>query len=618
MNTERVSPHYVLRYVYAILLIVVIAVTTVLSTLYVAQQDERQTHERIDFYHLQSVSQSHELRREVASLRQIVVQALTPHPRPTAGPAGVNTVQISPAGLLQAFRSRVEALSTLQQQYNEPVFPQILQHMQSGLNAIDSELRRDDGPTEATLNKVDVLAATVEQFDRLHQIESHRELEALAKRQGDRPRFLAVLLACLAFSVLAVVYLVRSLRVSMDRQYDTELALTESQERLHHSQKLDALGRLIGGVAHDFNNLLTVILGHTEILRLAKSDDRTVDEGLVEVQRAGQQAASLTQQLLAFSRRQQLQPRVLDLNEQIRGLASLLERIVSKDVRLKFTYAKEVCAIEVDPDQLRQVILNLIANARDAMPDGGELRISTDSISVSGAGSKVADLPDGHYGRLIVADTGIGMNENTMQRIFEPFFTTKEESRGTGLGLSTVHGVVTSSGGHIRVDSVVGQGTKFFVYFPLTDKRLHAESAVGGDVELPRGAETILIVEDDESVLEFVKRGLSSLGYSVETATGGASGLDVCARDPGAIDLILSDVVMPEMNGTEFMKQALKLCPGATPIFMSAYTQDEVLRAGQAGGDIPLLNKPFKLDELARLVRELLDNRAAVKGAAAG
>ncbi len=618
MIAERVSTHYVLRYVYAILVIVVIASATVLGTLYIAQQDEKQTHERIQFYHLESVSESNETRREVYLLRRLVQQSLALRESAGTGPAGVSEVFVSPAGVVQSIQSRINRLSALQTQFDEPVFAEVLERMLGRLQSISLQLQQEGGPTQATVTEIDVLRLTVEQFDRLHKIEARLELDALARRQGDRPRFLAVLIACLAFSALAGGYIVFSLKRSMDRQYEVEVALVDSQERLHHIQKLDALGRLVGGVAHDFNNLLTVILGHVEILRLASARERSVDEGLTEIQRAGQQAASLTQQLLAFSRRQQLQPRVVDLNRQIADMESLLRRIVSEDIRLRFTYAQTPCAIEVDPDQLRQVIMNLIANARDAMPDGGELRISTDRVEIGGGGPQIVDLPKGRYGRLIVADTGTGMEEETLQRIFEPFFTTKDETRGTGLGLSTVHGVVTGSGGHIRVDSSIGGGTKFYIYFPCTEKGMEGEAEAAEDTEPRRGSETILIVEDDENVLKFVKTGLASLGYRVETASGGAAGLEICRRDRDAIDVILSDIVMPEMNGPAFMRQALELCPNATPMFMSAYTRDEALRAGNDhDADIPLLNKPFRLDELARRLRELLDARAATPEAAA-
>ncbi len=618
MNADRVSPHYVLRYVYAILVIVVIASGTVLGTLYIAQQDEKQTHERIQFYHLESVAESNEIRREFYLLRRLVRQSLAIREADETGPAGVSEVLVSPMGIVQSIESRIGGLSELQAQYNEPVFTEVLERMLRRLHSVAVQIEQDGGPTQSTLTEIDVLRLTVEQFDRLHKIEARLELEALAVRQGDRPRFLAVLIACLAFSGLAGGYIVYSLKRSMDRQYEVEVALVDSQERLHHIQKLDALGRLVGGVAHDFNNLLTVILGHVEILRLASAKDDAVDQGLTEIQRAGQQAASLTQQLLAFSRRQQLQPRVVDLNIELADMESLLRRIVSEDIRLSFAYAPEPCPIEVDPDQLRQVIMNLIANARDAMPEGGKLRITTDCIAIGGTGQQVVDLPDGRYARLIVADTGTGMEEATLQRIFEPFFTTKDETRGTGLGLSTAHGVVTGSGGHIRVDSTVGQGTKFYIYFPCTDKHVDMEPEAGANDVPRRGSETILIVEDDENVLKFVKTGLESLGYTVETAAGGSAGLEVCRRDPDAIDIILSDIVMPEMNGPAFMKQALEVCPDAIPIFMSAYTRDEALRAGNGHDtDIPLLNKPFRLDELARRLRELLDAKAATQGAAA-
>lgn len=610
MRVDRINTHYVLRYVYAILAIVAIAVTTVISTLYFSQQDETRTHERIQFFHKESVSASDDVLREVATLKTLVQLEIVPGMSVPAGPAGIRTIQIGPSGILQSVSSRVDRMSALQHQYGGSVFAAIIERMVATLGRIENQLHQPGGPTADTLQSVDVLAATVEQFGRLHKIDAGRELQALSRRQSDRPRFLAVLLACLASGALVGAYLVRSLRSSMARQHLAEVALADSQERLQHSQKLDALGRLVGGVAHDFNNLLMVILGHTELLQLAKPKDSGVEGSLGEIRKAGEDAASLTQQLLVFSRRQQLQPIVLNLNEQLAGLEQLLRRIVSEDVKLRFSYVDNPCAIEADPDQLRQVIMNLISNGRDAMLDGGELEISTDNIEVCGADVQFDDLPNGHYAMLAVADSGVGMDAEVMQRIFEPFFTTKEETRGTGLGLSTVHGVVTGSGGHIRVDSVVGKGTTFSIYFPCTDKGVQEEQEeqeADDDDVLQRGTETILIVEDEEGVLQFVQMGLSSLGYSVMTATSGAAGLDICKRHARDIDVILSDVVMPEMSGPDFMEQALLLCQGAVPIFMSAYTRDEALRFGSIGnGDIPLLHKPFKLDELANQIRRQL------------
>ena len=601
-----------LRYVYAILAIVVIAVTTVLSALFFSQQDENKKHERVEFYHLESVSASGEVRREVAALKTLVQLAIVPGMSVPAGPAGVPMMKVGPSGILQSVSSRVHRMSALQQQYGGTVFGAIIERMLARLDRIEGQLHQPGGPSVETLQSLDVLAATIEQYDRLHKIEAKRELQAISQIEREKPRFFAILLACLAFSALVVGYLIRSLMSSLTRQHHAEVALADSQERLHHIQKLDALGRLVGGVAHDFNNLLTVILGHVDMLLLPKPKDSGVEDSLGEIRKAGKQAASLTQQLLAFSRRQQLQPKALELNEQIAGLEPLLKRIVSEDVKLRFSYVDDPCAIEADPDQLRQVIMNLIGNACDAMPDGGELKISTDNVEVGGAGVQLDDLPDGRYAMLAVADSGMGMDEEMVQRIFEPFFTTKEESRGTGLGLSTVHGVVTGSGGHIHVDSNVGKGTVFSIYFPRTDKSAQEEQEANDDVAPQHGSETILIVEDEESVLQFVQMGLSSLGYSVMTAASGADGLDICKRQPGAIDVILSDVVMPEMSGPMFMEQALLLCEGAVPIFMSAYTRDEASRFGNIGnGDIPLLNKPFTLDELAHVIREQLSAQTA-------
>jgi len=606
LNRERVNTHYVLRYVYAILAIITIAVAIALGTLYLTQQDERLTHERLQLYHLESVSVVDEVRREVLLLHWLVHQATSAHAPDAAGPAGISAEQVSSTGLLQSLRIRVQRLSFLEQQYGGPALGATIQRMTRSLEAISSDINADNVSAD-TLMSIDVLLNGIEQFIRLHKIEARGSLQALAARQSEQPRFFAVLLACLAFIALVGGYLILSLRSSLERQYETEAALAESQERLHHIQKLDALGRLVGGVAHDFNNLLTIILGHVEILLLTKPDEAAVRAGLGEIRKAGDRAATLTQQLLAFSRRQQLQPKVLDLNAQVAGLESLLRRIVSEDVRLEVRYATNPCAIEVDPDQLRQIVMNLVGNARDAMPDGGQLEIGTHAIEVDTATNSPSDLPPGTYMRLTVADTGVGMGDDVLQRIFEPFFTTKEETRGTGLGLSTVHGVVKGSGGHIEVESSVGEGSAFHVYFPRTDKSPEGPLEGSGQAQLQRGSETVLIVEDDESVLQFVEMGLTSLGYTVRTAAGGSTGLEICERAAGAIDVILSDIVMPEMSGPEFMEKALALCPTVVPIFMSAYTREKALRSGNADfANIPLLNKPFQLEELARLIRQQL------------
>lgn len=609
-GSEGYAPTFALRYVYAMLAIIAVAAAVVIGSLYLGQQDETRTRDRIQFFNLESVTESEELIREVQTL--LVVYRDQPR-MPTSGhigAAGIRSMQLGHSGLLSAMRSRLERISALHEQHESTRFNSAVARLVDRFERVESMLESPEVTLE-TIISIEVLGSTVEQFDRLHKLAATEELHALADRQGRRPGFLALLVACLAFSALAAWYLTRSLRISLLRQKKVELALAESQERLHHIQKLDALGRLTGGVAHDFNNLLTAILGHTELLQDKAIANKRLTTGLNEIRQASLQAASLTQQLLAFSRKQQFKPRVVVLNELIQDMEEMLQRIIGSDIAMTFSYANELHAVELDPDQMQQVIMNLVSNARDAMPDGGTLSFTTENVAVGKEDS--GGIPGGEYAMLTVADNGTGMNQHTLERLFEPFFTTKEEGSGTGLGLSTVHGIVHGSNGHIVVDSELDRGSKFYLYFPCTEV-LPEEAANESMPKAPqKGSETVLVVEDDEQILQLLEIGLSSLGYRVLTAPGGAAGLQICRTFSGPIDVIVSDIVMPEINGPRFMASALKLRPDAVAIYVSAYSEDAVLqfRRKSSGSEIPLLTKPFELGSLSQLIRERLASNVA-------
>ncbi len=605
MNRKSPSTLLVLRYVYAMLAIIVVTVGVAIIALYVGQQGEIEARDRIQFFHLESTSELAEVAREARLLRRVTLGEVDTDLPDHYGAAGVQHVMVGYSGILYSMRSRLAHLSTLSEQQGDPVFAAAANRLDERLDAFERTLLDSESPANVATS-VDVLISTIEQNNRLHRIAADVQLHKLADRQNQRPLHIRVLAACLGFAVLAVGYLVISVRRSLIEQKKIELALAESQERLHHIQKLDALGRLVGGIAHDFNNSLTAILGHAELLQDKVAGDERLETGLNEIQKAGLQAAALTQQLLAFSRRQKFKPRVLDLNTVFQRMETMLRRIVGADVQLKASYAEDLCAIEVDPDRLQQVIMNLVSNARDAMPDGGTLTIATENVTISVDESEDAGVPAGDYARLSVSDEGIGMDDLTMQRVFEPFFTTKEEGRGTGLGLSTVHGIVTASGGHIVVTSEKGTGARFDLYFqpaegePATDEP---------STDPQENSETVLVVEDDQQVRRFIESGLSSLGYRVLTAPSGTAGLHICRTEPGPIDVIVSDVVMPEISGPRFMAGALKLRPDIVAIYISAYTKDVIfgMRRGNDEADIPLITKPFDLSTLANLVREQLD-----------
>jgi PAS domain S-box-containing protein len=379
------------------------------------------------------------------------------------------------------------------------------------------------------------------------------------------------------------------------------------EEQLRQSQKMEAVGQLAGGVAHDFNNLLTVINGYSEMLQ-AGLDPGDPNHGLLaDVRDAGERAAALTRQLLAFSRRQVLEPRVVELGQVVRGLEKMLRRLIGEDISLATSLPTVLPKVCVDPGQLEQVVMNLAVNARDAMPDGGRLSIELRAVALDD--SIRERIPDGRAGRflqLAVTDTGCGMDSDTLTRIFEPFFTTKEQGKGTGLGLSTVFGIVQQSHGFMEVASRVGEGTTFRIYLPVAELP-DPDSAEDRPVGPVGGKERILLVEDDPMVREVTRRILIGVGYEVIPAAGPEAALELAASGVAEFDLLLTDVVMPGINGPELSKRLRELRPGTPVLFMSGYTDDALSRINLAVSDISLLQKPFSAVDLTRRVREVLD-----------
>ena len=388
-----------------------------------------------------------------------------------------------------------------------------------------------------------------------------------------------------------------------------ELALRESEEHLRQAQKMEAIGRLAGGVAHDFNNILTVILGYVEVLSGAMPPENAMRVELDEIRQAADRAASLTRQLLAFSRRQVLEPRVVDLNDVVQGVVRILERLIGEDVRLVLRPGERLGPVKADPGQLEQVLLNLALNARDAMPNGGEIRIETANAEIEdGRAAQRGPLEPGAYVRLSVSDTGVGMDEETRLRIFEPFYTTKERGKGTGLGLATVYGIVRQSGGRILVDSKRGCGSRFEVYLPQVTASPPAAAAQRPDSEaVPRGGETVLLVEDDAVVRSLVSATLARNGYTVLEAADGAAAIGAAQDHHAPIELMITDVVMPGMSGRSLAHRLAGDRPGTKVLYISGYTDDAVLHDGVLDSGAAYLQKPFTLDALGRKVRSVLD-----------
>ena len=382
------------------------------------------------------------------------------------------------------------------------------------------------------------------------------------------------------------------------------------EEQLRQAQKMEAVGRLAGGVAHDFNNLLTAIVGYSEIGLLRRDLDDELRHDLEEIHLAGERAATLTRQLLTFSRKQVVMPQALDLGTVVVDLGRMLRRLIGEDIELQTSTHPGAVTIKADRGQIEQVLMNLSVNARDAMPSGGRLSIEVAPVYVDDTSAKQhLDVPTGEYVMLAVTDTGTGMDKETRQRLFEPFFTTK--GNGTGLGLATVYGIVKEAGGTIWVYSELGRGTTFKVYFPRLAEDRVDPSASAPSPELPPGTETVLLLEDDHIVRTMVEQILVGSGYRVLPAATAAEA-ESRLRDAGRVALLLSDVVLPDVGGRISYERLRVLQPDLRVLFMSGYTDDAILRGGYLPAGVDFLQKPFTPLALARKVREVLDRPAAV------
>jgi two-component system, cell cycle sensor histidine kinase and response regulator CckA len=380
------------------------------------------------------------------------------------------------------------------------------------------------------------------------------------------------------------------------------------EQQLRQAQKMEAVGRLAGGVAHDFNNLLMVIKGHAELLMSSLAPADRVSRKIAQIDRAADRATALTKQLLAFSRMQVLQPRVMNLNGIVDDMGKLLPRLIGEDIELSIRTAPDLGSIRADASQMEQIVMNLAVNARDAMPNGGRLFIETSNAELDQAYNLAHPIvQSGRYVLLAVSDTGIGMDAETQAHIFEPFFTTKEAGKGTGLGLATVYGVVKQSGGFIWVYSELGKGTSFKIYLPRVDQPEEKTSAPNVSADAPRGAETVLLAEDEQDVREVAREFLESAGYTVIEAHDGSEALRLAGDKSLAVDLLVTDMVMPGMTGRELAHRIQGLRPGLPAIFMSGYSERTAAENAQSDDSMYLLTKPFSRTGILRVVREALN-----------
>jgi len=382
------------------------------------------------------------------------------------------------------------------------------------------------------------------------------------------------------------------------------------EEQYRQAQKMEAVGRLAGGVAHDFNNLLTIIMGYSEICLAQLRPEDPLRAPMTQIRKAGERAAGLTRQLLAFSRKQVLMPVVLDLNAIIAEMEKMLRRLIGEDVILTVHAGADLWKVKADPGQMEQVVMNIVVNARDAMPRGGKVLLETSNIELDhGYVQTHPEAKPGDYVLLAISDSGCGIDASVKARIFEPFFTTKDPTKGTGLGLSTVFGIVNQSGGHIEVYSEVGQGTTFKIYLPR-DQSGGPVASLSRIVEPVRGGtESILLVEDEEGVRTLARTVLQQHGYAVLDAMNGGYALVICETRSQPIDLMITDVVMPHFSGRQLAERLATRQPAMKVLFMSGYTDDAIVHHGVLESGMPFLQKPFAPEALARKVRDVLDNK---------
>jgi PAS domain S-box-containing protein len=395
----------------------------------------------------------------------------------------------------------------------------------------------------------------------------------------------------------------------MTKRKQAEEALSQREEQLQQAQKMEAIGRLAGGIAHDFNNLLTIITGYSQLLlsRLGGGDD-AVRGDVEEIKNAAVRAAALTQQLLAFSRSQVLMPKVLSLNTIVDTVDAMLQRLIGEDIHLVTALEPTLGHVKADPGQMEQVIMNLVVNARDAMPRGGRLTIETSNIEITKPYHRGdAALMLGRYAMLAVSDTGCGMDAETQARIFEPFFTTKGQGKGTGLGLSTVYGIIKQSGGYITVYSEQGKGTTFKIYLPTVNEAIEPIEPDKPSTGRLHGIETVLLVEDEPAVRVLVRDTLRLFGYKVMEARHGFEAQLIARQHAGPIHLLITDVVMPQMSGRELAEGFASEYPDMSVLYMSGYTESAVIHHGVLNPGTAFLQKPFTPETLARKIREILD-----------
>ncbi|MHC5065067.1 MAG: ATP-binding protein [Planctomycetota bacterium] len=483
--------------------------------------------------------------------------------------------------------------------------------------------------TESSQRRIDLVLCvqnfrtTLEQSRKLHlALAEEIRTEQILRTDRNTLQFLGFLVITLAvggFAIFRLMGLVNGLIAAesrarlefqqSNRQLEEKMSQSaELEEQLRHAQKMEAIGKLSGGIAHDFNNILTSILGRTELAMATVERGSRIYEYLQAIEKAGEDAAELVKQLLAFSRKQDLKPRVLDLNEVLQGMEGMLKSLIGPEIVLEMHLNPDLGHVRADSSQISQVVMNLASNARDAMHGGGQLHMSTGNVVLDTATTEnELTLMPGQYIQLIVSDTGMGMEENVRKRIFDPYFTTKDTGEGLGLGLSTVFGIINQSHGHISVDAVPGKGSKFKILLPRVFQPLDPKEEAEGSLANLGGSETILLVEDDESVRNLTSEILQDHGYKCIEATGPEEALALIFQENIGFDLLITDVLMPKMTGRELAQKVLADRPGTPVLYISGYSEEHLEEPEDASVSSVLVHKPFTTHELLESMRRILE-----------
>jgi len=581
----------------AMLVVTVIATLgLVLGLTFLRYQGESDARSRVEKFDLRSLVLATEVSNSVGGVRQVVASA------DVADGSFDLEMRRKLANGVFVVSEGVADLSLLQEAFGPASLAPLLRRAEEHAGELNRLLESESTIAVNWQEELAAMELSMLQLRRLHAISVESELEQIEDR-SNQARVLAVVVVPLALLIGAVVVgrltvLIRRRLAELD---EANQGLSDARQLLEQSQRLDALGTLVGGVAHDFNNLLMVILLQAEIAQDEVSPEDPAHVPLQQIQTAAEQAAKTTRQLLSFSRQDAAQPEVVDLNRRIRDLEPILRGLVGADIELELDTADGLGAVFADPVQIEQVLMNLVLNARDAIPHSGQVSIRTTDVQADEGQA----VPIGSYNLLQVEDTGAGMSTQVLARAFEPFFTTKTDSQGTGLGLATVHGIVTNFGGHIRVKSAIGQGTRFDLYIPRVEND-SSESRLPLRVSEEGGSETILVVEDEKQIREPLSSQLRERGYQVFAAADANEALDLCRKLGVRPDLVLTDVVMPGIRGPELVAMVKENNPNVAVIYMSGYIEDTVLSAVMASGD-HFMPKPVEVERVLRAVRECLD-----------